>query len=79
MKLVDEALCVEVHIGSVEDLAKAVERLREHAIFNSPSDEVDSEPFAEQFFLAAVALLDQAHRNLMLAELHLRRARRPVP
>jgi hypothetical protein len=58
---------------SHEDLKKTIERVRSHALFSSLSEGLD--PEAEQHFLLALSLLEQAMCHAMLVEYSVRRER----
>lgn len=58
---------------SHEDLKKTIERVRAHALFGSISENLD--PEAEQHFLLALSLLEQAACHAMLVEYRVRQER----
>lgn len=59
---------------TLDEFAKAIEKLRTDALFGTDaSDAVPDKglgPMSEQYYLLALAALDQAHRFATIAEYH---------
>lgn len=65
----------ETEFEDHEELAEAIQTLRNHLLFGEMGEAAQSDPEAEQYHLLALGALEQAQRFAMLVEYKLRQAR----